>query len=93
MWLFDKGHAAYWLLASLAIVVTMACVLVPALAALFRFAAPAPYDALIATAAGAGAVVLLDFAKLFPGMQRILGGATASARRPETYARETALRI
>jgi Ca2+-transporting ATPase len=93
MWLFDKGHAAYWLLASLAIAVTMACVLVPALAALFRFAAPAPYDALIATAAGAGAVVLLDFAQLLPGMQRILGGAIASARRPETCARETALRI
>jgi Ca2+-transporting ATPase len=80
-WLFDTGHATYWLLASLAILVTAACVFVPPLATLFRFRVPGIAEAATAIAIGIGVVALLDLAKRLARVQRVLGGAVAASRR------------
>jgi len=76
--LLSPGHAAYWSVALVAVVVTAACVQVPWLAHLFRFATPALQPALAAIALGLCAAFVFDIAKYHPGVQRILGRSALS---------------
>lgn len=91
-WLIAARHAVHWLLASIATAVTAACVLVPALARVFRFGVPTLAETALAVAAGLGAALIADFVKRLPGVQRLLG-ATQRDGRPREVPRESAVRI
>jgi Ca2+-transporting ATPase len=73
--LLEPGHRVFWIVAGAAAAVVTACIAVPQLAALFRFAPP-PGLALIAAAlVGAAAVLLFDLLKVRSDVQRVLGAA------------------
>jgi Ca2+-transporting ATPase len=71
--LATPGHRAYWVVAAIAGLVTAACVLVPALRHLFRFAVPTAEAAAWAIAVGLASALVFDLAKPIPAVQRILG--------------------
>ena len=71
--LLAPRHGAYWAVAAVAALVTAACIFVPELQRLFQFEVPTPAAALAALALGAAAALVFDFAKLLPGVQRVLG--------------------
>ncbi len=61
--LAHPNRALWWIVAGAAAALA-ASIYVPPVASLFRFAAPAPADALLALAAGAASVLWFDFVKL-----------------------------
>lgn len=73
--LFERGHAAYWIVAALASAIIGLCLLLPPLARLFGFDAPAPLAALLAVLAGLAATLAFDLLKPLPAVRRRLGGA------------------
>jgi Ca2+-transporting ATPase len=78
--LFARDHGAYWAVAAIAVLVTVACIAVPALRRLFQFGVPPSKLVLLAVMAGLISALVFDLAKLMPMVQRILG---ASAPRPQ----------
>ncbi len=74
--LLARDHGAYWLVAAAALAVTASCLAFPALRSLFRFDLPAPLPLLWAAAVGAGSVLVFDWVKLLPAIQRTLGRRT-----------------
>lgn len=78
--LLAPDHRAYWTVAAIAGLVTLACVFVPVLQHLFRFAVPPAPLAAAAIAAGLAAALLFDLAKCVPAVQRVLGRRPAAAR-------------
>ncbi|PZQ10454.1 MAG: ATPase [Rhodanobacter denitrificans] len=71
------GHRAYWTVAAVAALVTAACLFVPVLQRLFRFAVPPPGLVAAAIAIGLAAALVFDPAKRVPAVQRVLGRRTA----------------
>jgi Ca2+-transporting ATPase len=66
-------HAAFWLVAAVATVVTAACILVPVLQALFQFGRPTLLQVSLAIGAGAASALVFDVVKPLPWVQRVLG--------------------
>jgi Ca2+-transporting ATPase len=73
--LLAPDHGAYWTVAGIAALVTVACIAVPALQHLFQFAVPPSRLVLLAVAAGLASTLIFDLAKLLPVVQRTLGTA------------------
>jgi Ca2+-transporting ATPase len=72
------GHAAYWMVAAIAITVTVACMTVAELRHLFQFQTPSTELALLAIAAGLASALVFDLAKFSVGVQRALGRSLRS---------------
>lgn len=66
-------HRAYWTVAAVATLVTTACLFVPVLQHLFRFAVPPAELVAAAIATGLASALVFDLAKLAPAVQRVLG--------------------
>jgi Ca2+-transporting ATPase len=66
-------HGAYWGVAAIASLVTVACIVLPGLAHIFQFQAPPARLVLIAVAVGLVSALIFDLAKPFAAVQRILG--------------------
>jgi Ca2+-transporting ATPase len=79
--LLESGHGTYWLIAGSASTIVAACIFVPWLAHLFRFEPPALSALGIAAGIGMLAVLAFDLLKLFPVVQRALGGQTVGRAR------------
>ncbi|MFC4821767.1 cation-translocating P-type ATPase [Dokdonella ginsengisoli] len=75
-------HRAYWTVAGVAALVTAACVFVPFLQRLFRFAVPPAGLAAAAVATGLAAALVFDLAKTLPAVQRVLGRRRPASLRP-----------
>ena len=75
--LFAPDHGAYWLVAAVALLVTLACIALPALQHLFQFSVPAPRQALLAVVIGLAAALVFDFAKFSTTVRRILAPSAA----------------
>lgn len=71
--LFDRGYALYWAIAAAATLIVGLAVTVPAFGELFAFALPDGPAIAVAIALSLAGVVLADFIKLFPAVQRIMG--------------------
>jgi Ca2+-transporting ATPase len=67
------NHRAYWAVAAVAGLVTAACLFVPVLQRLFRFAVPPAELVAAAIAVGLVSALLFDLAKRVPAIQRVLG--------------------
>ena len=78
--LFAAQHGAYWLVAAVAVLVTYACIAIPALAHLFQFRAPAWQPLLLAIATGLASAFVFDLVKPAAAVQRVLGRAPSRAR-------------
>ena len=71
--LFAPNHGAYWAVAGLATVLTIACIAVPMLARLFQFGRPDFQQMLGAVCLGLVSALAFDVVKRLPTIQRILG--------------------
>ena len=69
-------HRAYWLLASIAVLLTVVCIGVPGLRHIFQFAMPRPGPALLAALIGLASALIFDPVKSLPVIQRVLGRST-----------------
>ncbi len=72
--LFERGHAAYWIVAAVASAIIGPCLLLPPLARLFGFDAPPAPAALLAVLAGLAAALAFDLLKPLSAVRRRLGG-------------------
>ena len=71
--LFEKGHAAFWLIAVAACLIVTACIAQPTMAELFQFALPDLHHAAAAAGIGLGAILVFDLIKVVPAIRRIMG--------------------
>ncbi len=70
--LLDRGHGAFWIVATIAIAIVAMCVMVPGLATLFHFAPVALGSLLMAAVLGGVSVIAFDVFKLSPRVQAAL---------------------
>lgn len=78
--LFERGHRAYWIVASIASAIVAACLLHPGLAGLFGFALPPATWAAPAIVLGLLLPLAFDLLKPLPAIRRALGGAGTASR-------------
>jgi Ca2+-transporting ATPase len=70
--LLDAGHRPFWVVASVATAVVVACLVVPGLAALFRFEVPDAASLAGAALLGAASALAFDALKRVPHVRRLL---------------------